>query len=61
MPPLNLIRALATTWWGRAREEGRARGSISVEQVLITAGLVAITVVALAAIAAGVQKYASRI
>ncbi len=59
MPPLTLIHALATTWWGRVKQEDR--GSISVEQVLITAGLVAITVIALAAIAAGVQKYASRI
>lgn len=58
-----LVTVLATlaarlTPHRRARSE---RGSISVEQVLITAGLVAITVGALAAIGAAVAKYASNI
>ncbi|MBK6871189.1 MAG: hypothetical protein IPK24_00075 [Kineosporiaceae bacterium] len=36
-------------------------GSVSVEQVIITAGLVTVTVVAIAALIAGVTKYAGKI
>lgn len=39
----------------------RDHGSVSVEQVIITAGLVTVTVVAIAALIAGVTKYAGKI
>ncbi len=61
MPQLSLLTCLLATVCGRLRDHRAETGSISVEQVLITAGLVTITIGALAAIAAGVAKYASRI
>jgi cell division protein FtsL len=56
-----LVACLLTTIRGQLRELRSDRGSISVEQVLITAGLVGVTVVAIAALTVGVAKYAARI
>lgn len=56
-----LLLVLLSTLRSRRHAHRDESGSISVEQVVITAGLVAVTVIALAAITAGVQKYAGRI
>lgn len=61
MLQFRLVAFLLATVRGHLRDMRSDRGSISVEQVLITAGLVGITVVAILALTAGVQKYASRI
>jgi hypothetical protein len=52
---------LVTTLRDQLVSTHRDRGSVSVEQVIITAGLVTITVAAIAALAAGVAKYAGKI
>jgi hypothetical protein len=61
MLQLRLVVFLLATIRGRVRDMRSDRGSISVEQVLITAGLVGVTVVAIMALTAGVNKYAARI
>jgi hypothetical protein len=58
---VSVILGLVATLRHQIAEAARERGSVSVEQVIITAGLVALTVIALAALGAGVSKYASRI
>ncbi|MBL8931732.1 MAG: hypothetical protein JNL54_16550 [Kineosporiaceae bacterium] len=52
-----LLSLLRERWSGHRRDAG----SVSVEQVIITAGLVTVTVVAIAALTAGVAKYAGKI
>ncbi len=61
MLQFSLVAGLLATLRGRLRDLHAERGSISVEQVLITAGLVTVTVAAIAAIGVGVAKYAARI
>lgn len=61
MLQFRLVACLLATIRGQLRALRSDRGSISVEQVLITAGLVVVTVGALAAVTYGVEKYASRI
>lgn len=61
MPHLSVIHTLITTLRHQLSHTARDRGSVSVEQVIITAGLVTITVAAIAALAAGVAKYAGKI
>lgn len=61
MLQFRLVVFLLATVRGRVRDMRSDRGSISVEQVLITAGLVGVTVVAIMALTAGVNKYAARI
>jgi hypothetical protein len=60
---LSVVRTLAATLRDSltALHRARDRGSVSVEQVIITAGLVTITVAAIAALSAGVAKYAGKI
>jgi hypothetical protein len=57
----SVVRTMVTTLRHQLRSAHRDRGSVSVEQVIITAGLVTITVAAVAALAAGVAKYAGKI
>lgn len=57
----SLVACLLATVRDQLRQRRADPGSISVEQVLITAGLVTVTVAAIAAIGAGVAKYAARI
>lgn len=57
----SVVCTLVATLRDRLVSTHRDRGSVSVEQVIITAGLVTITVAAIAALAAGVAKYAGKI
>lgn len=61
MLQFSLVACMLATARGRLRDLRADRGSISVEQVLITAGLVTITVAAIAGISMAVAKYAARI
>jgi len=61
MLQFRLVACLLATIRGQVRALRSDRGSISVEQVLITAGLVGVTVAAIAALTVGVAKYAARI
>jgi hypothetical protein len=58
---LSVVTALVVTLRDHLGELRRDGGSVSVEQVIITAGLVTITVAAIAALSAGIAKYAGRI
>jgi hypothetical protein len=61
MLQLSIVSGLVATLRDHLASARRDGGSVSVEQVIITAGLVTLTVTALAALAAGVAKYAGRI
>ncbi|MFN8080779.1 MAG: hypothetical protein U0Q19_14590 [Kineosporiaceae bacterium] len=59
---VEVYRAVWSTLRERlAHQRRHDDGSVSVEQVIITAGLVTVTVVAIAALIAGVTKYAGKI
>ena len=61
MLAFSVVCTLVATLRDQLVSTHRDRGSVSVEQVIITAGLVTITVAAIAALAAGVAKYAGKI
>ncbi len=61
MLAFSVVCTLVATLRDQFANTHRDRGSVSVEQVIITAGLVTITVAAIAALAAGVAKYAGKI
>ncbi|MBK7623486.1 MAG: hypothetical protein IPJ14_12715 [Kineosporiaceae bacterium] len=59
---IEVFRAVWSTLRQRLTDQRvQDHGSVSVEQVIITAGLVTVTVVAIAALIAGVTKYAGKI
>ncbi len=61
MTHVAVVRTLLSLLRERWSDHRRDAGSVSVEQVIITAGLVTVTVVAIAALTAGVAKYAGKI
>lgn len=61
MTHVAVVQTLLSLLRERWSDHRRDAGSVSVEQVIITAGLVTVTVVAIAALSAGVAKYAGKI